>query len=84
MGSLSPESVKSRPIPDASKEAQLSWISGSALMRTQSADSSFQRDFLRSDLAIGVLFQHPGSEVTWRLDGKQALAKVVEADDHIA
>ena len=45
-------------------------------MRTQSPDRSFQRDFVRSDLAMGFLFSHPGSEVTWRLDGKQALAKV--------
>jgi AraC family transcriptional regulator len=76
MGSLSPEAVESRAISDASTEAQLSWISGSVLMRTQSADRWFQRDFLRSDLAMGFLFMHSGSEVTWRLDGKQALAKV--------
>jgi AraC family transcriptional regulator len=76
MGSLSPESVKSRPTADATTEAHLSWISGSALMRTQSPDRSFERNFVRSDLAMGFLFSHPGSEVTWRLDGKQALAKV--------
>jgi AraC family transcriptional regulator len=45
------------------------------LIRTQSADGSCQRDFLRSDLAIGICFQNPGSEVTWFLDGKLAMEK---------
>jgi AraC family transcriptional regulator len=75
MGSLSELAGKMPSIHDAFVEQQLSWISGSALMRTQSAGSSCQRAFLRTDLAIGVLFQNPGSEVNWRLDGKQALAK---------
>ncbi|VFU08785.1 helix-turn-helix domain-containing protein [Methylocella tundrae] len=56
-------------------EEQLSWSNGSVLMKTQGADSSCQRHFLRKDLAIGILFQNPGSEVNWRLDSKPALAK---------
>jgi AraC family transcriptional regulator len=60
---------------DSATEAQLSWINGSVLLRTQAEGSSCHRAFLRSDLAIGVLFQKPGSVVTWRLDGKDALAK---------
>ena len=56
-------------------EQQLSWKTGSALMKIQAADSSCRRDFMRSDLAIGILFQNPGSEVTWRLDGQRVLAK---------
>ncbi len=56
-------------------EEQLSWTGGSALMRTQAAGGSCRRDFLRSDLAIGIAFQNPGSEVNWRLDGREALAK---------
>ena len=75
MGNPASWAQETSPVHDASVENQLCWTSGSALMRTQSAGSSCQRAFLRSDLAIGVLFQNPGSEVTWRLDGKQALAK---------
>jgi AraC family transcriptional regulator len=75
VGSLSELAGETPSIRDDFVEEQLSWISGSALMRTQSAGSSCQRAFLRSDLAIGVLFQNPGREVHWRLDGKQALAK---------
>jgi AraC family transcriptional regulator len=56
-------------------EQQLSWTSGSALMKTVGAGSACQRDFLRSDLAVGILFQNPGSEVTWQLDGRLVLAK---------
>ena len=56
-------------------EQQLSWKTGSALMKIQAADSSCCRDFLRDDLAIGILFQNPGSEVTWQLDGRRVLAK---------
>jgi AraC family transcriptional regulator len=56
-------------------EEQFFWTSGSVLMKTQSADGRCQRDFLRNDLAIGICFQDPGSEVTWRLEGKPALAK---------
>jgi AraC family transcriptional regulator len=56
-------------------ESTLSWQSGSALMKTQAADSSCQRDFIREDLAVGILFQNPGSEVTWHLDGKLVLDK---------
>jgi AraC family transcriptional regulator len=56
-------------------EQQLSWQGGSALMRTVGADSACQRDFIRSDLAVGILFQNPGSKVTWQLDGKLVLAK---------
>ncbi|MEJ0095667.1 MAG: AraC family transcriptional regulator [Methylocella sp.] len=63
------------PLSNADVEQQLSWTSGSALMKTQAADSRCQRDFQRNDLAIGILFQNPGSEVTWRLDGKPVLAK---------
>jgi AraC family transcriptional regulator len=44
-------------------------------MKIQAADSSCCRDFLRADLAIGILFQNPGSEVTWQLDGRRVLAK---------
>jgi AraC family transcriptional regulator len=56
-------------------EQHLGWTCGSALMKTQAAGSSCRRDFIRSDLAVGVLFQNPGSEVTWQLDGKLVLAK---------
>ena len=63
------------PLNDVSVEQQLCWTAGAALMRTQSAGSTCQRHFLRGDLAIGVLFQNPGSEVNWRLDGKLALDK---------
>ena len=63
------------PLNDVSVEQQLCWTAGAALMRTQSAGSTCQRHFLRSDLAIGVLFQNPGSQVNWRLDGKLALDK---------
>jgi AraC family transcriptional regulator len=56
-------------------EQQLGWNGGSALMKTQGAASTCQRDFIRSDLAVGILFQYPGSEVTWQLDGKLVLAK---------
>jgi AraC family transcriptional regulator len=56
-------------------EQQLGWQSGSALMKTQAARSYCQRDFRRNDLAVGILFQNPGSEVTWHLDGKLVLAK---------
>jgi AraC family transcriptional regulator len=56
-------------------EEELSWMSGSVLMKTQAAHSSCQRDFIRADLAVGILFQNPGSEVTWQLDGKRVLAK---------
>ena len=38
-------------------EQQLSWQSGSALMKTQAADSHCQRDFLRSDLAVAFSFK---------------------------
>lgn len=44
-------------------------------MKIQAANSSCSRDFLRDDLAIGILFQNPGSEVTWQLDGRRVLAK---------
>lgn len=63
------------PLNDVSVEQQLCWTAGAALMRTQSAGSTCQRHFLRSDLAIGVLFQNPGSQVNWQLDGKLALDK---------
>ena len=56
-------------------ENQMAWSSGSALMKIQAADSSCERDFMRTDLAIGILFQHPGSRVTWDLDGKRVLSK---------
>lgn len=61
---------------DCATEAQLCWNTGAALLRTQPDGSSCHRAFLRRDLAIGVLFQKPGSEVTWRLDGKSVLGKV--------
>ncbi|MBO0754287.1 MAG: helix-turn-helix transcriptional regulator [Bradyrhizobiaceae bacterium] len=61
---------------DGDVEQELGWTSGSALMKTQVATSSCQRDFIRTDLAVGVLFQAPGSEVTWELDGKSVLGKV--------
>lgn len=60
----------------ADVEQHLSWEGGSALMKTQAAGSNCRRDFIRSDLAVGVLFQNAGSEVTWLLDGKRVLAKV--------
>jgi len=60
---------------EVSDEQHLTWQGGSALMKTQAAGSSCQRDFLRNDLAIGILFQNPGSEVTWHLDGKLVLDK---------
>jgi AraC family transcriptional regulator len=60
---------------DVDVEQELSWKSGSALMKTQGAESSCRRDFVRADLAVGILFQNPGSEVTWQLDGKRVLAK---------
>jgi hypothetical protein len=56
-------------------EQQLSRKRGSAPMKTQGADSTCQRDFIRRNLAVGVLFQDPGSEVTWQRDGKLVLAK---------
>lgn len=46
-------SSKSRSSPNhAYREEQLSWMSGSALMRTQGARSSCLRKFLRKDLAV--------------------------------
>ena len=63
------------PVSHTDREEQFSWPGGSMLIKTQSADGSCQRDFLRNDLAIGICFQDPGSEVTWFLDGKLALDK---------
>src|SRR5579862_2473345 len=57
-------------------EEQLSWNGGSAVLRTQRANGSSHNNFFRNDLAISViLFQGPGSEVTWRVDGNLALDK---------
>ncbi len=71
-----PISAGTRPRANgADKEEQLSWVGGSMLMKTQSADGRCRRDFCRDDLAIGICFQNPGSEVVWRLNGKPALAK---------
>lgn len=67
--------VKDGDVGDRDVEQQLSWKTGSALMKIQAANSSCSRDFLRDDLAIGILFQNPGSEVTWQLDGRRVLAK---------
>jgi AraC family transcriptional regulator len=75
MGSVAPEPHRSSQL-DASIEAELCWSTGAVLMRTQAAGSTCQRAFRRNDLAFGILFQKPGSEVTWQLEGKEALAKV--------
>lgn len=62
-------------IGESSKEEHLLWTNGSTLMRTQSASGSCQRNFVRNDIALGICFQKPGSEVHWRVDGKRALDK---------
>jgi AraC family transcriptional regulator len=65
-----------RPINETDTEEQLSWTSGSALMATQGAHSGCCRDFLRNDLAIGILvFEGSSFEVTWRMDGRLVLDK---------
>lgn len=71
---------RTRPAPGSDMrgvdvERQLSWKTGSALMKTQAPDGRCQRHFIASDLAVGIHFQSPGSEVTWQLDGKLVLAK---------
>ncbi|HLH10518.1 MAG TPA: AraC family transcriptional regulator [Methylovirgula sp.] len=58
-------------------EEQLSWASGSTLLRTQNAESSCHRKFVRDDLAIGIIIaEDPGSEVIWNIDGHLRLDKV--------
>lgn len=62
--------------PDAhAVELEHGWAGGSVLLRVQGAQGQCQRDILRSDLAIGVCFETPGSEVNWLLEGKRALSK---------
>lgn len=68
--------------PATDVEEQLSWASGSALMRTQGAQSSCRRDFIRNDIAVGVImFEKPGSEVTWHLNGNLVLNKTWSSTD---
>ncbi|ACK50700.1 transcriptional regulator, AraC family [Methylocella silvestris BL2] len=59
----------------SSQEAHLSWGAGSVLRRTQDVDARCERNMKRDDVAIAICFQDAGSEVNWRLDGKQTLAK---------
>lgn len=61
---------------DSHIEERFSWDSGSVLMRTQGSESSCSRSFFRDDIAIGIIvFEDPGSDVRWHLDGRVVLDK---------
>jgi AraC family transcriptional regulator len=58
------------------QERQLSWGSGSALVRTI-AQSSWGQKSLRNDLSIGIITSaEPRTQVTWRIDGHVAKQKI--------
>jgi AraC family transcriptional regulator len=57
-------------------DVKSAWAEGSVHFRTLSAGGCCERTIVRKELAIGICFQSPGSEVKWHLDGKPVLDKV--------
>jgi AraC family transcriptional regulator len=65
------EDLAERPI-----DSQAAWTSGSVHLRTMPEHGRCERKVVRSELAIGICFQEPGSTVQWFLDGRPVLDKV--------
>jgi len=57
----------------SSREAHLSWGSGSVYAGAQDPQKPCLQKFVRNDVAIGVLLPEEPSEVTWRIGGAVAL-----------
>jgi AraC family transcriptional regulator len=64
------------PNSEATSDVKSSWADGSVHLRTQSAQHRCERRLLRTELAIGICFQKPGSAVQWDVDGKPVLDKI--------